>query len=134
MGVEQDTMTFASASADHTVKLWDQRDRVCQRTFKSVDEVNDVALSPGGYGIVFCLEDGSCRLFDTRMDAELISYNSKAGRANATCVSFIGNGRFVISGHADSTVQINDALSGDLLCKHEAHAMRVSCLGVSTRD
>ena len=60
-----DGLAFATAGADHTVKVWDMAQRQCLHTFEEhVDQVWAVGYSPDGRRLVSGGEDARLNLYD----------------------------------------------------------------------
>ena len=60
-----DGAAFATAGADHTVKIWDMAQRQCLHTFEEhADQVWSVGYSPDGRRLVSGGEDALLNLYD----------------------------------------------------------------------
>ncbi|OXM61382.1 hypothetical protein CF165_38565 [Amycolatopsis vastitatis] len=106
-----DGRTLASASHDHTVRLWDPRDGTELRVLRGhTDRVATVAFSPDGTRLVSAAQDRTARVWDTASGAELLLLAGHEHRLEAAV--FSPDGRLVATGARDGTVRLWSADDG----------------------
>lgn len=127
-----DKNLFVSGACDWQAKLWDIRAGKCVQTFVGHEsDINAVKFFPDGNAFGTGSDDTSCRLFDIRADAELITYTNENILCGITSVDFSISGRLLFAGYDDFNCYAWDTLKGDRACILQNHENRVSCLGVS---
>ncbi|GGO45978.1 nSTAND1 domain-containing NTPase [Streptomyces lasiicapitis] len=103
-----DGRTLATASFDHTVKLWDARSHRLLATLTGhTDVVNTVAYSPDGRTLATASNDRSVKLWDARSHRLLATLTGHTNMAEA--VAFSPDGRTLASAGSDRTVRLWDA-------------------------
>lgn len=106
-----DGQLLASASADHTVRLWTPTVQGKSEVMKPhTQAVRSVEFSRDGQRLLTCSDDKTCKIFSvpTRRFLRTLS-----GHANwVRCATFSPDGQTVASGSDDKTVRIWDASTG----------------------
>ena len=100
-----DGKTMASASQDHTVRLWDVDTRTLESTLEGhTDRVVSVAFSPDGTTLASASQDHTVRLWDVE-DASL--KNALEGHTGwVSSVAFSPDGETLASTGYDRTIQL----------------------------
>ena len=100
-----DTLFFASASSDCTLKLWDLESKRC---FTIVDNgsssIKSVDFSKDGRYVVYASEDACLRLWDLK-EGRLV-FEKEAHDDLINCVRFSNNGKYVVSASTDTTIKV----------------------------
>jgi len=132
LSIAPDHSTFVSGSCDLTVRRWDLHSGKCCQIFEGHEsDINAVQFLPNGFGFGTGSDDSSARLFDIRADRELMSYSSEYIVFGVTSLAFSISGKYLFAGYDDTTCQVWDTLTGDLLWSLMGHSKRVSCLGIN---
>jgi WD40 repeat protein len=98
----------ASASRDHTVRLWDARTGTSRGTLEGHSgEVHAVAFSPDGQMVASASYDSTVRLWDTGTRALRGTFEGHLYEVNA--VAFSPDGQMVASASWDDTIRLWDA-------------------------
>ncbi|MEG4234259.1 CHAT domain-containing protein, partial [Microcoleus sp. Pol11C3] len=102
---------LATASSDHTVKLWDTTTGKQINTLSGhTDSVYAVSFSPNGKLLATASEDKTVKLWDTSTGKEI---KTLSGHTNSVyAVSFSPNGKLLATGSGDNTVKLWDTSSG----------------------
>lgn len=127
-----DGQSFASASHDTTVKLW-QIDGTLLHTFKGHSRVSCVNFSPDGQTIVSANHnDPKINLWqiDGRLLPAFTHSNSKGHSNKVLYVNFSPDGKMIVSGSDDKTIKIW-RLNGELIQTLEGHTDAVESLSFS---
>lgn len=99
--------TLATASFDHSVKLWDVRTHRLLATLTGhTDAVNGVAFSPDGDTLATAGNDRSVKLRDVRTRRPLATLTGHTNMVEA--VAFAPDGRTLASASSDRTVRLWD--------------------------
>ena len=99
-----DGRTLASASGDHTVRLWDVARGVEVASLPHPDRVRGVAFSPDGRRLASAGRDRQVRLWDVARRVEAAPPLPHPDGVQA--VAFAQGGRTLVSGSEDGTVRI----------------------------
>ncbi|MBP2068826.1 WD40 repeat domain-containing protein, partial [Streptomyces iranensis] len=100
--------TLATASMDHSVKLWDTESHHLLATLTGhTDIVNAVAFSPDGRTLATASNDRSVKLWDTRSHRLLATLTGHTNTVEG--VAFSPDGRTLASASSDRTVRLWDA-------------------------
>ncbi|ATL31300.1 WD40 repeat domain-containing protein [Streptomyces formicae] len=102
-----DGRTLATASFDHSVKLWDTRSHHLLATLNGhADAVNAVAFSPDGRTLATASNDRGVKLWDARSHRLLATMTGHTNMVEA--VVFSPDGRTLASAGGDRTVRLWD--------------------------
>ncbi|MER6841969.1 helix-turn-helix domain-containing protein [Streptomyces platensis] len=103
-----DGRTLATASRDHSVKLWDAHSHHLLATLTGhTGPVWGLSLSPDGRTLATGSNDGSVKLWETRSHRLLATLTGHADRVGR--VVFSPDGRMLASASSDHTVRLWDA-------------------------
>src|SRR3989338_6884104 len=92
------TNLFVSVG-DSTAILWDIRTNRSVKQFKwHTADVNTVEFHPSGFSFATGSDDCSCKLFDIRMNGELMSYSDPKEEEGITSLSFSKSGTILFVG------------------------------------
>ena len=106
-----DGKTLASASDDHTIKLWDTRSGALRGTLTGhLSLVSSLAVSPNGKTLASGAFDSTVRLWDLPSGRLRAVLSGHADRVRG--VAFSPDGRFLASCASDFTVRLWDAANG----------------------
>lgn len=124
---------FISGSCDSMAKVWDIRTGKCTMTLRGHEsDINSVCMFPDGNAFGTGSDDSSCKIFDMRAVAELVSFQNEMVLCGITSVGFSKSGRIMFAGYDDYNCLAWDTL-GDTsknVFTCSGHENRVSCLGV----
>jgi WD40 repeat protein len=106
-----DCQLLASASLDHTVKLWDPSTGASRRTLREhSDAVYAVVFSTDGQVLASASRDNTIKLWNPLIGA---SYRTLEGHSDAVlAVAFSPDGQILASGSADHTVRLWNPSTG----------------------
>jgi guanine nucleotide-binding protein G(I)/G(S)/G(T) subunit beta-1 len=129
-----DANIFVSGSCDSTAKVWDVRTGKCTMTLRGHEsDINSVCMFPDGKAFGTGSDDSSCKIFDMRAVAELVSFQNEMVLCGVTSVGFSRSGRLLFTGYDNFNCMGWDVM-GDTsknVFTMSGHENRVSCLGVS---
>jgi len=105
---------IATASYDHTARLWDVASGKQIRVFAGhTDGVADVAFSPDGRQLLTGSFDGKAKLWDVATGRQVQQFDRH--NADVVGVAFSPNGHEILTGSFDNTAQLCDVRSGAVL-------------------
>jgi len=126
-----DGRTLASASYDHTVKLWDIANGRERRTLgEHTSAVYRVAYSPNGGILASSGADGTVKLWEAAAGRLLHSLHAQHGE-QVEDVAFSPDGRLIASAGPAQTIRLWDVATGQDLLSLPGHAGRVRCVTFS---
>jgi WD40 repeat protein len=108
-----DGRTLATASADHTARLWDVRDPYHPRSLGTLtghtNAVHSLAFSPDGHTLATASDDGTARLWDVRDPHHPTSLGTLTGHTSAVrSVAFSPDGHTLATASFDTTARLWD--------------------------
>ena len=121
-----DGKTLASASYDHTVRLWSADTWMPITTIRGFsDRVNTVAYSPDGTMLASGTDDGSIRVIDTSNNQILIDLfdSNKIGMVES--VAWSPDGNYLASASHDTQVRVWDVSDGSVVLRLRGHEQDV---------
>ncbi|KAL8383434.1 hypothetical protein RB595_010567 [Gaeumannomyces hyphopodioides] len=125
-----DGQKLASASYDHTVKLWDAATGACLQTLEGHSGcINSIAFSPDGQKLASASNDKTVKLWDTATGACLITLERYSGWVNF--IAFSPNGQTLALASDDKTVKLWDAATGACLTTLEGHSGYINLVAFS---
>ncbi|KAK1241360.1 hypothetical protein MKX08_001334 [Trichoderma sp. CBMAI-0020] len=125
-----DGQRLASASSDHTVRVWDASSGDCLQTLEGHRRsVSSVAFSPDGQRLASASGDRTVRVWDVSSGDCLQTLKGHSGSVSS--VAFSPDGQRLASASSDQTVRVWDASSGDCLQTLEGHSHWVSSVAFS---
>jgi WD40 repeat protein len=105
---------LASASSDHSVRLWNAQTGSLLRSLEGHhNRVNSVVFSPDGRWLASASSDHSVRLWDAQTGFPLRTLEGHQTWVYA--VAFSPDGRWLASGSSDHSIRLWDAHSGECL-------------------
>jgi WD40 repeat protein/serine/threonine protein kinase len=118
---------LVSGSADHLVKLWDERRRKLVRSYDGhTENVDAVAIVADGSVLASGSNDFSIVVWDGRSDRALARLTGHSGRVVA--LAFSPRSQMLASASEDGTVKLWDWSKGQLLHTYEGHINAVRAL------
>lgn len=124
-----DGRTIASASSDHTVKIWDAATGNCLTTLSDHSRsVNSIALSPDGRTLISA-DGNTIKVWNVTMGNCLATL--KGHDNTVASVAFSPDGRTLASTSEDKTIRIWNAVKADLPAMIEDHPSTVNSVAFS---
>ncbi|WP_350152233.1 pentapeptide repeat-containing protein [Nitrosomonas sp.] len=115
-----DGQTIASASLDHSVKLWEARTgRLLASCGGHTGSVSHCAFSPDGQTIASASDDRSVKLWEARTGRLLASCDGHTGSVRHC--AFSPDGQTIASASDDNSVKLWEARTGRLLASCDGH-------------
>jgi WD40 repeat protein len=127
LGFSPDGKTFASASADGTIKLWNLNGRELNTIKGYSGETFSVVWSPDGQILASAYFDGTIQLW--RPDGKELK-TLKGHNREVTSVSFSPNGKTLASASKDDTIKLW-SLNGKEIRTFRGHTKRVNSIRFS---
>ncbi|RDW64629.1 hypothetical protein BP6252_10280 [Coleophoma cylindrospora] len=125
-----DGQQLASASGDHTVRLWDPKTGTALQTLAGHSSwVNSVAFSPDGQQLALASDDHTVRLWDPKTGTALQTLAGHSDRV--TSVAFSPDGQQLASASNDHTVRLWDLKTGTALQTLAGHSDWVTSVAFS---
>ena len=125
-----DGKRLATASSDHTAKIWDADNGQELLTLRGHEgPVFSVAFSPDGKRLATASNDKTAKIWDAASGKELLAI-----RAHSSCVrsvAFSPDGKRLATASFDKTAKIWDAVSGKELLALCGHTREVFCAAFS---
>ena len=118
-----DGKTLASASRDHTVRLWDVASRKESDSLNHTDWVMDVAWSPDGKTLASA-SGSQVYLWDIASGQEIAAFTGHTD--DVLCVAFSPDGRMLASGSKDKMIRLWDTVSGQPVAILSGHKAKVT--------
>lgn len=128
-----DGRQLASASADHTVKVWDAATGQVLLTLKGhTAPVTSVAFSRGGKRLASASDDHTVKVWDAATGMESLTLKGHTGYV--WCVAFSHDGQRLASASWDQTIKVWDAVTGDESLTLKGHTGPVTSVAFSPKD
>lgn len=111
ISVAQSDYLLATASRDHTSRLWDRRGNLIRVLEGHTDQVNAIEFIDKGTKVVTASNDGTLRFWDLRgKQLSSLSTDEKGIR----CFSLSTDGSEILLGHTDGSITIADQKAGNI--------------------
>jgi len=136
LAVSSDDKWFATAGDDLKAKLYEMPTGNWIRTFKKpVLKLNSVAFSPDCSRLACAGDEGEIYFFDVATGRFLKKFgrHSWGGKTYwvITSLCYFPDGRHIVSGAADGTAKIWDAMTGEMIHTIRAHVGGVRAVAIS---
>lgn len=142
VAISPDGEIVASASADHTIKLWNQRSgELLYRLHEHLDKVfcvtyrkvNHVSVESQNYSqshiFASSSADGSIKIWQVGNSASLKTLTGHS--RGVYSVAFSSDAQTIASGSADKTIKLRNCGTGELMNTFKAHSREVLSVAIS---
>jgi WD40 repeat protein len=119
-----DGKTIASASADGTVKLWNQQGKLLNTLRNHSSIVTDIAFSPDGKTIASASADGTVKLWNSQGKLIQTLKENKPKLAAVLAIDISPDGQTIATANDDKTVKIWNR-EGKIIKSWEAHKDKI---------
>ena len=109
---------IATASDDHTVRLWDSATGAERRRLQHGHWVRAVAVSPDGRRLATSSLDNTVRLWDTQSGKEIFKLPGHGAHGGYRAVGFRAGGGRLLSWGDGQELRVWDVKTGKLVAKH----------------
>ncbi|ATZ48860.1 hypothetical protein BCIN_04g00790 [Botrytis cinerea B05.10] len=125
-----DSKLLASASRDHTIKIWDSATGTLQQTLEGHNgEVNSVAFSADSKLLASASDDRTIKIWDSATGTLQQTLEGHSGGVNS--VAFSADSKLLASASRDRTIKIWDAATDTLQQTLERHSDWVNSVAFS---
>ena len=135
LSITVDGQKMLTASADHTVKVWNLQTGLELQTLRGhTDFITGVVVGPDRRRAVSCSHDGTLKVWDIEKGDALLTLRGHEDWV--TCLAVTEDGQIAVSGANDKTLRIWDLANGRLLhtlSGHEDHLQDVTVLSKQRR-
>lgn len=109
-----DQVILATASYDHTIKIWQAHSGICQRTLQHAEsQVNAMEITPNSQ-LLAAAGYQHIRMYDLNSSSQSPAINYEGVSKNVTAVGFQEDGKWMFTGGEDCTAKIWDLRSRNL--------------------
>lgn len=127
-----DGKTFASASSDDCLVLWDT---ICRKKLKLIKEkkgaIVDIAFCPGGKRIAYVNSYGEIKLWAFTAGQEIQTINEHLGNY-VTCIRFSSDGGCLATGNAYGYIKLWNANTGKEIQFFKGHLDKINSLSFAS--
>ncbi|KAF7507209.1 hypothetical protein GJ744_010891 [Endocarpon pusillum] len=122
-----DSKVLASASEDHSIRLWDAATGVESLLFQlNGDAVMAISFSPDDRILALATAFRTVRLWDAATGLE--RYNLRGHQARVDVIAFSSDGKLIASGSRDKTVKLWDVITGTELHTLRGHEDQITTI------
>ncbi|KAF7908239.1 uncharacterized protein EAF01_003994 [Botrytis porri] len=128
-----DSKLLASASRDHTIKIWDTATGTLQQTLEGhSNSVNSVAFSANSKLLASASCDRTIKIWDTATGT--LQQTLEGHRGSVNSVAFSTNSKLLASASGDHTIKIWDTATSTLQQTLEGHSNSVNSVAFSANS